>query len=129
MAEVVSLEGPVEMVNGELAILIPLEPAGLFSLHSRKESPRSTAARPSRVISREGPAPRRQRRQELGGLLLCCRTGHDARRLEADAVDGIAGGHIQTLAVEIPERDVGRADLPLGLTADDFQIQIPEQCP
>ena len=28
MAEVVSLEGPVEVVNGELAILIPLEAGG-----------------------------------------------------------------------------------------------------
>lgn len=28
MAEVVSLEGPVEMVDGELAILIPLEAGG-----------------------------------------------------------------------------------------------------
>jgi hypothetical protein len=28
MAEVVSLEGPVEVVNGELAILIPLEVGG-----------------------------------------------------------------------------------------------------
>lgn len=28
MAEVVSLEGPVEIVNGELAILIPLEAGG-----------------------------------------------------------------------------------------------------
>ena len=28
MAEVVSLEGPVEMVNGELTILIPLEAGG-----------------------------------------------------------------------------------------------------
>jgi hypothetical protein len=28
MAEVISLEGPVEMVDGELAILIPLEAGG-----------------------------------------------------------------------------------------------------
>ena len=44
MAEVVSLEGPVEVVNGELAILIPSRLAGLFSRHSRKESARSTAS-------------------------------------------------------------------------------------
>jgi hypothetical protein len=28
MAEVVSLEGPVEMIDGKLAILIPLEAGG-----------------------------------------------------------------------------------------------------
>ena len=29
MAEVISLEGPVEVVNGELVLVIPLKPAGL----------------------------------------------------------------------------------------------------
>ena len=31
MAEVVSLEGPVEIIDGELAILIPLEAGGLLA--------------------------------------------------------------------------------------------------
>jgi hypothetical protein len=43
MAEVVSLEGPVEVVNGELTILIPLEAGGAVLAPLAKESARSTA--------------------------------------------------------------------------------------
>jgi hypothetical protein len=40
MAEVVSLEGAVEMIDGNLAIFIPLEAVGPCSHHSPRESAR-----------------------------------------------------------------------------------------
>jgi len=43
MAEVVSVEGPVEVVTAT-SRSFPSKPAGLFSRHSRNESPRSTAS-------------------------------------------------------------------------------------
>ena len=53
-------------------------------------------------------------------LFVRHRSWHHTRGLEADAIDRIARGHVQALAVQIPERDVGRADLPLRLAADDL---------
>jgi hypothetical protein len=43
MAEVISLDGSVEIVDGELAILIPLKLAGLRSRRSPGESARCMA--------------------------------------------------------------------------------------
>jgi hypothetical protein len=44
VAEAVSLEGPIEIVDGELAILIPLDAGGAVLAPFAKGSARSTAS-------------------------------------------------------------------------------------
>src|SRR4029453_1503812 len=62
-----------------------------------------------------------------GELLVHVVRRNDARGLQLDRVDGIAGCDEQRLAIGPAERLVRGTDLPLGLAAVDWQVDRTEQ--
>src|SRR5262249_34864924 len=58
---------------------------------------------------------------------LSLRPGHHPRDFRPDPIHDVAGRDVEALPVRVAEREVRRADLPLGLAAVYRQIQEPQQ--